>query len=136
MLAQGYYGEAKKDLDPGMLLGYADTMQRCADYIDRSYAQELSLESLARQFGVSVSFLSHEFVRYTGRSVYDYVLHRRVQMAKAMINEAMPLNEVAYQCGFNDYSNFLRVFSKMAGMSPSAFRKRSKEAQKDPKRTD
>ena len=53
-----------------------------------------------------------------------------------MITEAIPLNEVAYRCGFNDYSNFLRVFSKMAGMSPSAFRKRSKEAQKDPKRED
>lgn len=110
-----------------------DVMQEILSYINEHYTQQMKLETLAHQFGVSVSFLSHEFVRYTGRSVYDYVLHRRVQMAKAMINEAMPLNEVAYQCGFNDYSNFLRVFSKMAGMSPSAYRKRNKEAQKDPK---
>ena len=59
------------------------------------------------------------------------MLHRRVQMAKAMINEAIPLNEVAYQCGFNDYSNFLRVFSKMSGMSPSAFRKMNKDAKRN-----
>ncbi len=100
-------------------------------YINENYTQTIKLEPLARQFGVSVSFLSHEFVRYTGRSVYDYVLHRRVQMAKAMINDGLPLGEVAYLCGFNDYSNFLRAFSKMAGMSPSAFRKLSKEAKKD-----
>lgn len=113
-----------------------EVMHEILSYINENYTQQMKLETLARQFGVSVSFLSHEFVRYTGRSVYDYVLHRRVQMAKAMITEAIPLNEVAYRCGFNDYSNFLRVFSKMAGMSPSAFRKRSKEAQKDPKRED
>lgn len=108
-----------------------DVMHEILSYINEHYTQQLKLETLARQFGVSVSFLSHEFVRYTGRSVYDYVLHRRVQMAKAMINEAMPLNEVAYQCGFNDYSNFLRVFSKMSGMSPSAFRKMNKDAKRD-----
>jgi AraC-like DNA-binding protein len=43
--------------------------------------------------------------------------------AKALISSACPLSEVAFQCGFNDYSSFLRVFSKMAGMSPSAYRK-------------
>ncbi len=113
-----------------------EVMHEILSYINENYTQQMKLEALAHQFGVSVSFLSHEFVRYTGRSVYDYVLHRRVQMAKAMISEAIPLGEVAYRCGFNDYSNFLRVFSKMAGMSPSAYRKRSKDAQKDPKRTD
>lgn len=92
-------------------------------YIDNHYTLPLKLEGIARQFGVSVSFLSHEFVKFTGRSVYDYILHRRVMQAKSLIHAACPLNEVAYQCGFNDYSSFLRIFSKMAGMSPSAYRK-------------
>lgn len=92
-------------------------------YINENYTLPLKLEGLAHQFGVSVSFLSHEFVKCTGRSVYDYILHRRVMQAKALINSACPLNEVAYRCGFNDYSSFLRAFSKMAGMSPSAYRK-------------
>lgn len=92
-------------------------------YINDHFTLPLKLENLAHQFGVSVSFLSHEFVKCTGRSVYDYILHRRVMQAKSLINSACPLNEVAYQCGFNDYSSFLRIFSKMAGMSPSAYRK-------------
>ncbi len=108
-----------------------EIMHEILSFINENYTQLIKLEELAKQFCVSVSFLSHEFVRYTGRSVYDYVLHRRVQMAKAMINEAVPLNDVAYQCGFNDYSNFLRAFSKMAGMAPSAFRKLNKEVRKD-----
>lgn len=92
-------------------------------YINEHFTQPLKLEGLAHQFSVSISFLSHEFVKCTGRSVYDYILHRRVMQAKELINTDCPLSEVAYCCGFNDYSSFLRVFSKMAGMSPSAYRK-------------
>ena len=104
-----------------------EAMQEVLAYINRHYTSPIKLEGLARQFGVSVSFLSHEFVKYTGRSVYDYVLHRRVLQAKELINSAMPLGEVAYQCGFNDYSSFLRSFTKLAGMSPSAYRKSSRQ---------
>ena len=108
-----------------------EAMQEVLAYINHNYTSTIKLESLARQFGVSVSFLSHEFVKYTGRSVYDYVLHRRVLQAKEMINSAMPLGEVAYQCGFNDYSSFLRAFTKLAGMSPSAYRKSAKQGPKE-----
>lgn len=104
-----------------------EAMQDVLAYINHHYTSPIKLEALARQFGVSVSFLSHEFVKYTGRSVYDYVLHRRVLKAKELINSAMPLGEVAYQCGFNDYSSFLRSFTKLAGMSPSAYRKSTRQ---------
>lgn len=102
-------------------------MQEVLAYIDASFTQTIRLEVVARQFGVSVSFLSHEFVKYTGRSVYDYVLYRRVLMAKELINANMSLSDVAFQCGFSDYSNFLRIFRKIAGMTPSEYRKRTQE---------
>lgn len=100
-----------------------EAMQDVLAYINDNYTTNIKLEAVARKFGVSVSFLSHEFVKYTGRSVYDYVLYRRVLYAKELIASGRPLNEVAYQCGFNDYSSFLRSFTKMTGMSPSAYRK-------------
>ena len=53
------------------------------------------------------------------------MLYRRVLLSKEMINSGIPLNEVAFQCGFNDYSSFLRAFTKIAGASPSAYRKAS-----------
>ena len=100
-----------------------EAMHEILSYINDHFTQPLKLDALARQFGVSMSFLSHEFVKYTGRSVYDYILYRRVLLAKAMMTTNHSLNEVAYQCGFNDYSSFLRIFRKMVGMSPSAYRK-------------
>ena len=124
MLAQGYYGEAKKDLDPGMLLGYADTMQRCADYIDRSYAQELSLESLARQFGVSRSTFCTAFRQHTGLPLRQYIARRRIQEAQIRIRSGQEatLSEIAQAVGYEDDSTFYRNFLRVTGMSPARYR--------------
>ena len=92
-------------------------------YIDANYNKPVKGDDLARRFGISVSYLSHEFTRLTGRSVYDYVLSRRINLARQMMETDMPLQEIAVHCGFRDYSNFLRVFRKSTGISPSEFRR-------------
>lgn len=108
-----------------------EPMQEVLSYINEHFTQPLKLENLAHQFGISVSYLSHEFGKYTGRSVYDYILYRRVLQAKEMINSGVNLNETAYRCGFGDYSSFLRCFKKMSGMSPNAYRKMTNNLQGD-----
>ena len=102
-------------------------IQEILSYINNHYTQPIRIENLARSFGVSVSWLSHEFVRFTNRSVYDYVLYRRVMLARQQMLGTASLNDIAYQCGFNDYSNFLRSFGKIVGMSPSQYRKQLKQ---------
>ena len=67
---------------------------------------------------------------FTNRSVYDYVLYRRVMLARQQMMGSASLNDIAYQCGFNDYSNFLRSFGKIVGMSPSQYRKQLKQYRK------
>ena len=98
-------------------------IQDVLTYINNHYTQPLRISELARRFGVSESYLSHEFSRFTNRSVYDYVLYRRVTLARQLMLGADSLNTISYQCGFNDYSNFLRSFSKVVGMSPKQYRK-------------
>lgn len=105
-------------------------IQEILSYINNHYTQPIRIENLARSFGVSVSWLSHEFVRFTNRSVYDYVLYRRVMLARQQMLGTASLNDIAYQCGFNDYSNFLRSFGKIVGMSPSQYRKQLKQYRK------
>lgn len=105
-------------------------IQEILDYINNHYTQPIRMENLARSFGVSVSWLSHEFARFTNRSVYDYVLYRRVMLARQQIMGTASLNDIAYQCGFNDYSNFLRSFTKIVGMSPSQYRKQLRQYSK------
>ncbi len=105
-------------------------IQEILDYINNHYTQPIRIENLARSFGVSVSYLSHEFARFTNRSVYDYVLYRRVMLARQQMLGTASLNDIAYQCGFNDYSNFLRSFSRIVGMSPSQYRKHLRQYSK------
>ena len=64
------------------------------------------------------------------------MLYRRVMLARQQMLGDASLNDIAYQCGFNDYSNFLRSFTKIIGVSPSKYRKelrqyRHKEISKD-----
>ena len=59
--------------------------------------------------------------------MYDYVLYRRVILARQQMLGNTSLNDIAYQCGFNDYSNFLRSFSRFVGMSPSQYRKQLRQ---------
>lgn len=92
-------------------------------YINDHFTEPLKLEDIARRFAISVSYLSHEFTSYAGRSVYEYILYRRVQLAKENLLTDMSLSEVADHSGFGDYSGFLRSFRRMTGMSPNAYRK-------------
>lgn len=94
------------------------------EYVNTHFTQAISLEELADQFHWSSSHLSHEFVRYTGRSLYDYILFRRILLARELLHSDLPLNTIAFQCGFNDYSNFLRQFKKKELLTPNAYRKK------------
>ena len=102
-------------------------IQDVLTYINNHYTQPMRISDLARHFGVSESYLSHEFARFTNRSVYDYILYRRVMLSRQQMMGDASLNNIAYQCGFNDYSNFLRSFSKVVGMSPSQYRRNLKK---------
>ncbi len=101
-------------------------IQNVLTFINNSYTQPIRISDLAKRFGISESYLSHEFSRFTRRSVYEYILYRRIILARQLIMKDLSLNMVAYQCGFNDYSNFLRSFTKMVGISPSQYRKQLK----------
>ena len=102
-------------------------IQNVLAYINNHYTQPLRIADLSRRFGISDSYLSHEFARFTNRSVYDYILYRRVSLARQRMLGPDSLNTIAYQCGFNDYSNFLRSFTRIAGVSPSRYRKQLRQ---------
>lgn len=99
-------------------------------YINEHYMEPINVTMLAKRFGVSVSYLAHEFKKYTNRSVYDYILYRRVMLAKKLIPTCLSLNSVAEQSGFESYSNFSRVFNKVVGLSPNAYKKMLREKMK------
>lgn len=92
------------------------------NYIDNHYNESLSINDIAKHFGISTSGLMHTFAEYTNHSIYNYILYRRITKAKELMYTDISLNDIAYKCGFNDYSNFLRAFKKHTGLSPKQYK--------------
>ena len=93
-------------------------------FIHAHYPEDLSLDSLAGEFGISPSYLSRKFKQVTGFSVTDYIQMTRIRNVQALlVNTRIPITEVCAPCGFNCFSQFNRVFRKHIGMSPSLYRK-------------
>jgi len=83
----------------------------------------ISLEHVARECGLSVSYFSRAFRKSTGMAPHRWLIQRRVEAAKALLSaKAASLSEIALLCGFADQSHFTRTFSGMVGSSPGAWR--------------
>ena len=98
-----------------------DLISRVLSYIGSHFQEQITLESLAAEFYVSKFYLSHEFRRRVGTSVYRYILFRRLLLAKELMEEGKSPGAVYQSCGFGDYANFYRVFKAEYGISPSEY---------------
>ncbi|HVS31923.1 MAG TPA: AraC family transcriptional regulator [Thermoanaerobaculia bacterium] len=95
-------------------------------FIERRYADEVSLSAVAAAVGVHRATLAAAFRRFRSTSVGEYIRNLRLRhAARALLHTSMPLGEIAVTCGFADQAHFGRLFRKMRGMTPGAFRRRS-----------
>ncbi len=90
-------------------------------YINDHLADDLTLDRLAEACYISKSHLMHQFKTYTGLTLYQFIIKKRVTVARNMIHEGTPVTEACMRCGFNDYSNFLKAFKREFGRSPKEF---------------
>lgn len=91
-------------------------------YIHENYASPISLASAAEQFFVSPSTVEQLFSKKLGKPFYRYVTECRIIHAQALIIQGTPLKSVGQACGYNDYSNFYKAFTRELGISPSDFK--------------
>lgn len=101
-------------------------------YILEHYAEKLSLDDLSAVFNISKSKITHLFKEQYNMSFYQFVLQRRLIHAKNAIISGMNISEVAYQCGFSEYTSFYKAFRKTFGMSPKAMQIQFREKVKTP----
>ena len=98
-------------------------VQKVKSYIDAHYHEEIRLSTVADIAGMSDSSFSRFFKLHTGRNLSDYIIDLRLGHAcRLLVDSSDSIAEIGYHCGFNNLSNFNRIFRKRKGCSPSEFR--------------
>ena len=95
------------------------TVERIMDYLNRNLSAPITLDSLSEQFFLSKNHLNFLFKQATGTTVKNYLIHKRVAAANALIRQGSPAAAAAEQVGFGDYSAFFKAYKKILGTSPT-----------------
>lgn len=95
--------------------------------LNDSFFRPVSLELIAKRIGMSKRTLTSLFRKETGSSVLNYVQGLRIDHAKRLLKDSQrPVVTIAFECGFDNLSNFYRTFKKFTNQSPIDWRRRSK----------
>jgi AraC family transcriptional regulator len=100
-------------------------VRRVSDYMESRLTQPLALADLANAAGGSVFHFIRAFKNTVGDTPYNYLLHRRTDRAKTMLNDGdQSIAAVAAACGFSSSANFVKTFKRFVGTTPSRYRRR------------
>ena len=112
--------EFKDGLDPRRLA-------RVVEYIECALHKELTIAELARVAAVSPFHFARLFKQSTGKTVHQFVLDRRIQLARELLGKStMAIVEICSRIGFSNQSHFTTAFRTKTGMTPARFRTSTK----------
>lgn len=98
-------------------------VQKVQDYINEHYREEIRLNQLADIAGMTPVSFSRFFKIRTGKNLSDYIIDIRLGFAaRLLVDSTESIAEICYDCGFNNLSNFNRIFKKKKGCVPKEFR--------------
>nr|WP_281378821.1 response regulator [Paenibacillus phyllosphaerae] len=92
-------------------------------YIRENLHKNETVDDYAKQVHLSTSYYSNLFKKVTGQSVLQFVVTERMEKAKLLILQGLPLQEVAELVGYDERSYFSDVFKRRTGFTPTEFRK-------------
>ena len=100
---------------------YNEQVDAILSYLNNNIQYPVSIGDLARHFYISESYICRIFKAATGTTINKYMTARRISIAKSLLAEGIGVSEVCDRCGFSDYSNFLKAFTKSVGISPKKY---------------
>ncbi len=95
-------------------------------YLNHHFTENLTIESVAKEFFINKSYLSHLFREYVGMPLWTYVILRRLSRFNDLVADGTTVEQACRQVGFQNYSNFFRLYKKYMNMTPSEFKAQRK----------
>ena len=100
--------------------------QQVLKYINEHFTEKITLESLAKQFLTSKSYLGNEFRKEYDISPINYLIDKRLnESIWLLLNTDAPISEVATAVGYDNPYYFIKIFTTRIGMSPNEYRKQA-----------
>jgi AraC family transcriptional regulator len=98
-------------------------LNRVIEFIEANLHREIALSALAETAGMSPHYFSELFKQSVHLSPYQYVLRRRIDRARTLLNNPeMTVFEASIRSGFANHSHFTKVFRRVVGVTPTAYR--------------
>ena len=106
---------------------HSPRLRRVRRYVKDHLSEKIPLSDAARAAGLERRYFSTFFHRHTGIKFRDWLAILRVARAIELIRDRnLSLEDVRIACGFGDRRTFQRTFKRWVGLTPSAFRRRSR----------
>lgn len=102
-------------------------LKQALKLIETEYASTITLSQLAEVCGMSPKYFCRFFREMTHKTPIDYLNNYRVKIACEMLRENQEsITEIAFSCGFNDLSYFIKTFKRYKGVSPKVYAKNTR----------
>lgn len=102
------------------------SVKRAVEYLEKKWGQQILLETLGKEAGMSPYHLLRVFRRIMGLTPHAYLLQTRIKKAVEFLSKGMTPADVAAMTGFTDQSHFTKVFRRQVGVTPGLFQENNK----------
>lgn len=97
-------------------------VEQVRQYVEENIQKEISVSDIAEHLHLHPNYLLRLFKEQTGQAVIDFLIHARIQKAKALLTDQdIRIYEVAASVGYDSVSHFSRIFKRETGMSPKDY---------------
>jgi len=108
---------------PARSAGEVNYGERIVRYLEEHFREEIVFEDMAKEIGISYSYMRKITYEVTGQSLIDYTNMLRIQKAKQMLLESnLSISQIASEVGYANVQSFNRFFRKYEGMPPSGYK--------------
>ena len=95
-------------------------MKSLLSWLEAHIGDQLTIDSMASQVGLSTAHFSREFKHATGQTPWGYIIQLRLERARLLLEKGESVTNVALQTGFSDQPHLSRLFKQRFGVSPSS----------------